>query len=117
MFQARRSQLRAQPYSMEHRQHPRQVRSHPVYNPYLVQQEEVRNIKEETKYRDSLCQLCSDIGCSVYHHHVSSQAIREFAKVNLTSQKFNCIMCKAEETTTHPPTRKVILTSSTLFNV
>ena len=117
MFQARRSQLRAQPYSMEHRQHPRQVRSQPVYNPYLVQHEEVRDMKEETKYRDSLCQLCSDIGCSVYHHHVSSQAIREFAKVNLTSQKFNCIMCKAEETTTHPPTRKVILTSSTLFNV
>ena len=26
-------------------------------------------------------------------------------------------MCKAEETTTHPNTRKVILTSSTLFNV
>ena len=91
--------------------------SYSLYNPNRVQHQEVTDRREEGRYRDSLCQLCSDDSCQIYHHHVSSQAVRDFAKMHQASQLFNCIMCKAEESVLHPPTRKVILTSSTLFNV
>ena len=91
--------------------------SYSLYNPNKVQHQEVTDRREEGRYRDSLCQLCGDDSCQIYHHHVSSQAVRDFAKMHQASQLFNCIMCKAEESVLHPPTRKVILTSSTLFNV
>ena len=91
--------------------------SYSLYNPNMVQQQEVRDSREEGRYRDSLCQLCSEDSCEIHHHHISSQAVRDFAKVHQANQLFNCIMCKTKESVAHPTTRKVILTSSTLYNV
>ena len=89
----------------------------PVYNPYIVVPGEVQASRDEQLYRDSLCKLCSDDGHKVNHHHVSSQAIREFASKFQGGYKFNCIMCKQVESVVRPSTRKIILTTSTLYNV
>ena len=89
----------------------------PVYNPKSVQHYEVQASMEEHKYAESLCKLCSDDSHHVHHHHVSSQAIREFASKFQGGYKFNCILCKQDESVVRPSTRKVILTDSTLYNV
>ena len=64
----------------------------------------------------SLCILL-DKGHKVCHHHVSSEAVRVFAQQHMRKQLFNCFMCKIEESVERPTTRKIILTTSTLFNV
>ena len=107
------------PYTRHNRYQPglTSPQSYSLYNPNMVQQQEVRDSREEGRYRDSLCQLCSEDSCQIYHHHVSSQAVRDFAKTHQASKLYNCIMCKTEESVVHPTTRKIILTSSTLYNV
>ena len=103
--------------------HPRtstQSRKHnsrPVYNPSQVRPSEVQASKEENVYGDRLCKLCSDPDHKVYHHHISSQAIRDFAMEYQRGYVFRCIMCKQLESVVRPATRKIILTSSTLYNV
>ena len=94
---------------------PGQIRPH--YDPSRAQPSEVREIADESKYRDRVCTLCSDKGHEVCHHHVSSEAVRVFAQQHMRKQLFNCFMCKIEESVERPATRKIILTTSTLFNV
>ena len=49
---------------------------------------------------------------------MSTQNIRDFAlKYQQGGYLYNCIMCKSQESTVRPSTRKIILTSSTLYNV
>ena len=89
----------------------------PIYNPRAVKHYEVQASMEEHKYADSLCNLCSDGSHHVHHHHVSSQAIREFASKFQGGYRFNYILCKQSESVVRPSTRKVVLTDSTLYNV
>eukprot|EP00092_Neocalanus_flemingeri_P019302 GFUD01020908.1.p1 GENE.GFUD01020908.1~~GFUD01020908.1.p1 ORF type:complete len:330 (+),score=86.68 GFUD01020908.1:460-1449(+) len=89
----------------------------PPYNPAHVQPQEVSASREESRHRDSLCRLCSDQEHQVNHHHISSQGNRDFAVMNRSRYLFNCMMCKQDESTVRPSTRKIILTSSTLYNV
>ena len=64
------------------------------------------------------CARCAgDTNHRIYNHHVSTQNIRNFAKTYQKGYVFHCIMCKARESIVRPQTRKIILTSSTLFNV
>ena len=60
---------------------------------------------------------CSDKRHQVKHTHMSSEGMREFAKLNMPTFMFNCIMCKQSESIFRPDTRKVILTDSSLYNV
>ena len=92
-------------------------RSRPVYNSNTVGRAEVLANQEESKYRDSLCELCSDRDMEVCHHHVSSQYSRVMAVMFQRNYLFYCIMCKTSESTVRPNTRKIILTTSTLYNV
>ena len=117
-----RNVVRGHPYATpawHHSYQPGLTATQPytLYNPNRVQQQEVSANREEGRYRDSLCQLCSEEDCQIYHHHVSSQAVRDFARRHQNSLLYNCFMCRAEESVAHPTTRKVILTSSTLYNV
>lgn len=115
------AQHRQQPGSSEHtsfhqnRQQGRHAR--PLYNQALVSQAEVRDRRDESLYGDRICELCSDNGHMVCHHHVSSQSIRKFATRYQSGYLFYCMMCKAQESTIRPHTRKLILTTSTLYNV
>ena len=86
------------------------------FNPSRFSHDEMREGQEENRYGDKLCELCSDAEHQVYHHHMSSQGIRDFAVRHQQGCTFFCIMCKAKESTVRPATRKIILTSSTLYN-
>ena len=92
-------------------------RARPLYNQALVSQAEVSDRRDESLYRDRVCELCSDEGHKVCHHHVSSQSVRLFATKYQSGYLFHCMMCKAQESTVRPHTRKLILTTSTLYNV
>ena len=61
--------------------------------------------------------MCSDSEHKVYHHHSSSQQIRDFAVKHTPRYLFQCIMCKVEESVMRPRTRKIILTDSSLYDV
>jgi hypothetical protein len=74
-------------------------------------------ISEEVVYRDSVCRLCSDDSHTARHHHISSEASRAFAMKYQGGYRFYCIMCKGDESVVRPSTRKVLLTTSTLYNV
>ena len=116
------AQPRSHPYhqarQVRHQSQPRdQYRAKPHYNPRKVYPDEVQASQEENVYGDRVCELCSDAGHKVFHHHMSSQGIREFAREHQRGYLFNCIMCKQSESTVRPSTRKIILTSSTLYNV
>ena len=90
----------------------------PHYNPRHAAPNEVIETVEETVYRDRLCTLCSDRQYSVHHHHISSESARVFAKQHIRdSHLFGCLMCKSQESVVRPSTRKLILTTSTLYNV
>ena len=71
---------------------------------------------EESVYRDRVCKWCSDSQHTERHHHVSSEAVRVFAMQN-NRYLFNCTMCRQMESVVRPCTRKLIMTTSTLFNV
>ena len=66
---------------------------------------------------DRECTICSDDGHKINHHHFSTQNIRDFASKYQSGYLYFCMMCKANESTIRPSTRKVIITSSTLYNV
>ena len=53
----------------------------------------------------------------VCHHHASSQSVRKLAESFQSSYLFHCMMCKTQESVVRPATRKLILTTSTLYNV
>ena len=72
---------------------------------------------EESVYRDKVCRLCSDSTHTVHHHHISSESVRGFAKQHMKKYLFSCIMCKQMESVVRPSTRKLILTTSTLYNL
>ena len=78
---------------------------------------EVSASQEEHRYSDRECELCSDQDHRVYHHHASSQSIRNLAERFQSSYLFHCMMCKTQESVIRPATRKLILTTSTLYNV
>ena len=95
---------------------PRQ-QAQPVYNPATVQPEEVMARQEEHRHSDKLCRMCSDQGHQICHQHISSQAVRELASKYQGGYRFQCIMCRIDESIVRPNTRKIILTDSTLYNV
>ena len=114
-----RSAARPHPYhnpvshvSAAHRQ-----QAQPVYNPAAVQPEEVQARQEEHRRSDALCRMCSDQGHQICHQHISSQAVRELASIYQGGYRFQCIMCRTNESIVRPDTRKIILTDSTLYNV
>ena len=94
-----------------------QHHARPVYNPRHARPDEVHAIAEENMYGDSLCTLCSGSDHRVNHHHMSTQGARDFASQYQRGYLFNCMMCKIDESIVRPETRKIILTSSTLYNV
>ena len=110
----------AQPRPAGHHHQAERVKpgpARPHYNPHHTQPSEVRETAEETLYQDRICTLCSDKEHEVSHHHVSSESVRVFAKRHMRKFLFSCIMCKADESVVRPNTRKLILTTSTLYNV
>ena len=114
-------QLSRAPHHQVHHvraQHSQQGRhTRPVYNPHSVRRDEVQASQDENQYGDRLCELCSDKNNRLYHHHLSSQKLREFATKYQSNYLFYCLMCKMQESIVRPNTRKLILTSSTLYNV
>ena len=92
-------------------------RARPVYNQKVVGTAEVSASQEEHRYSDRECELCSDQDHIVCHHHVSSQSVRKLAERFQSSYLFHCMMCKTQESIIRPATRKLILTTSTLYNV
>ena len=104
----------------QHRQHPAghnyRHQARPHFNPRAAAPTEVVQTMEESVYQDRVCKWCSDSSHTERHHHVSSEAVREFAKQN-NKYLFSCTMCRQMESVVRPSTRKLILTTSTLFNV
>ena len=90
----------------------------PHLNPNRVTRNEVKECASEQVYSDSTCELCSDNEFDIKHTHMSSEGVRRFA-LNRKKQMhmFQCIMCKQQESTVRPSTRKIILTDSSLYNV
>ena len=81
----------------------------------------MREEQKEARHKDSLCTLCSSETRKVFHHHFSTQQLRDFAaKYRCRSLgTFTCPICKTEEPVELPTnvTRRVLLSSSTLFNI
>ena len=79
----------------------------------------LREEQKETRHKDSLCQLCSSANRDVYHHHFSTQQLRDFSSKYRSLGTFNCPICKKEEPIELPTnvTRRLLLSSSTLFNI
>ena len=117
MSRNRSDASRPHPYHNRHVSAAHHQHARPVYNPAAVQHGEVLDIQEEQVYADSLCRLCSEVGHDVYHHHISSQAVRDLASRYQGGYKFQCIMCRQDESIIRPRTRKIVLTDSTLYNV
>ena len=93
----------------------------PHVNPKVFRSGDIPRVKEETreaKYKDKLCSMCTSDRKAVYHHHFSTSNLRTFAMC-WTEGDFMCPVCHKLE----PPmqsneiTKRVILTSSTLFGV
>lgn len=93
-----------------------------LINPNVIRPGDITRIREEqneSKHKDSLCPLCSSRNRKVYHHHFSTQQIREFSLKYGKLGTFTCPICKREEPAELPTnvTRRVLLSSSTLFNI
>ena len=93
-----------------------------LINPKVIRPGDMTRIREEqkdSKHRDSLCPLCSSKNRKVYHHHFSTQQIREFSLKYRSLGTFTCPICKTEEPVELATnvTRRVLLSSSTLFNI
>ena len=93
-----------------------------LVNPKVIRPGDITRIREEqkeSKNRDRICPLCSSRNTEVYHHHFSTQQIREFAMKYGSLGTFTCPICKTEESVEVPTnvTRRVLLSSSTLFNI
>ena len=66
---------------------PGQVRPH--YNPNKAHPNEVREMADESVYKDRVCTLCSDKEHEVCHHHVSSESVRVFAQRHTRRYLYN----------------------------
>ena len=78
----------------------------------------VREEMSEARHRDSFCHLCSEEG-DVFHPHFSTQYMRQFSTQYRSGNTYHCPICKKEEPVELPEntTRRVILSSSILYNV
>lgn len=78
---------------------------------------ELESIREEKKYRDNICVICTRLEYrEIRHHHISSEFIRHEA-IDNRQKEFWCLLCKELEPVERPETRHIILTSSTLYGV
>ena len=94
----------------------------PYVNPKMLatarDRHRMREEMSEARHRDSFCQLCSEEE-DIFHPHFSSQYMREFATRYRSGKTYHCSICKKEEPTDlqDTTTRRVILSSSILYNV
>ena len=72
----------------------------------------------EKKYRDKMCNMCSEVNLPIYHHHFSSTDIRRMSNSE-SSKSYMCCVCKDLEPVNIPAaeTRRVVLADSTLYGV
>ena len=79
----------------------------------------IREEQKEARHKDSLCTLCSSDTREVFHHHFSTQQLRDFSAKYRSLGTFTCPICKMEEPVELPTntTRRLLLSSSTLFNI
>ena len=90
-------------------------------NPKVFRSGDIPRVREETregKYKDKLCTMCTSGRKPVHHHHFSTSHLRTFAMC-WTEGDFMCPVCHKLEPPMQPKevTKRVILTSSTLFGV
>ena len=83
---------------------------------------DVKERKNEAKYRDSVCSMCSDSNHAVRHHHFSSSMIRMMfisPRAGQEKQTYMCPICKEPEPVRIPAgqTRRLLLCDSTLYGV
>ena len=94
-----------------------------LLNPKVIPPREKARLEKElreNRYGDKICEMCSDTGRTVRHHHFSSTAIRRMAMTGKKiGQTFMCPVCKTPEPVTSPATetRKVVLADSSLYGV
>ena len=93
----------------------------PHINPKVFRSGDIPRVREETregKYKDKLCTMCTSGRKPVHHHHFSTSHLRTFAMC-WTEGDFMCPVCHKLEPPMQPKevTKRVILTSSTLFGV
>ena len=93
-----------------------------LVNPKVIPpREKARLVEElrETKYRDKVCQMCSDSSKTVRHHHFSSSAIRRMVMADRSSKTAMCPVCKVPEPVTIPAmeTRRLVMADSSLYGV
>ena len=79
----------------------------------------LREERRETKYRDSLCNICTGEGGAVQHTHFSTADLRSFALCYSYKDTFMCPICKIMEPVVPDKgmSRRVVLTSSTLYGI
>ena len=94
----------------------------PHVNPKMIanarDMHRMREEMSEARHRDSFCHLCSEEG-DVFHPHFSTQYMRQFSTQYRAGKTYHCPICKKEEPVELPETitRRVILSSSILYNV
>ena len=93
-----------------------------LVNPKVIPPREKARLEEElreTRYRDKVCEMCSDTSKSVRHHHFSSTAIKRMAMTDRISKTAMCPVCKSPEPVSIPATetRRVVMADSTLYGV
>ena len=72
----------------------------------------------EKKYRDKMCNMCSEVNLPIYHHHFSSTDIRRMSNSE-GNKSYMCCVCKDLEPVNIPAaeTRRVVLADSSLYGV
>ena len=76
----------------------------------------------ENKYRDKICNMCSDSTTSRYHHHFSSWNIRRMflnMKVKDDTRTYMCPICHDPELVVVPAseTRRIVLCDRTMYGI
>ena len=97
--------------------------TNPHINPAVFKPRDMSRLdqeRRETKYGDSLCEMCTGEGSKyVQHTHFSTANLRTFALCYTEKDTFMCPICKVLEPVIPDKntSRRIILTSSTLYGV
>ena len=63
------------------------------------------------------CWICYNFrtGVNYYHHHISTQALRDYYKRRFGDRYQRCFICKKHHRGREPSRRRILITSSTLY--